>query len=205
MNARRARQLRLEPLQGTSQRGSGFGAARSRDPIAGCDRGAEQKARGISRRTSRASRVDPHKWGPSSAVQRALSGSDRGDVHRPVATCSDRLRGRIPANSSGAPAPRSTGLADADTAPGTTPYSSGGSGDFVRMTAPSPPGVGQLHGVLAVLSSDQNRLGRACGGPAELPSRLPCAACLGEAAVQLDLAKHTKRALLRDCLGSRCA
>ena len=94
--------------QGLPERGRGFGGARSRGPLAGCDRGAGHWARRIFRRTLCAPPgSDPHEWGPSFAVRRApcnygdlTAKADEGG-RQPHASIS----GRIPINDDVAPAP----------------------------------------------------------------------------------------------------
>ena len=94
--------------QGLPERGRGFGGARSRGPLAGCDRGAEHWARRIICRTLCApSGSDPHKWGPSSAVQRApyLYGDLTAEADISGRQPHASVSGRIPIKSDVALAP----------------------------------------------------------------------------------------------------
>jgi hypothetical protein len=94
--------------QGLPERGRGFGEARSRDPLAGCDRGAEHWVRRIFCRTLRApSGSDPHKWGPSSTVRRTpcIHGDLTEEADMSGRQTYAAISGRIPIKSDVAPAP----------------------------------------------------------------------------------------------------
>ena len=94
--------------QGLPERGRGFGEARSRGPLAGCDRGAEHWVRRMFCRTLRApTGSDPHKWGPSSVVRRAphLFGDLTAKADMGGRQTHASVSGRIPIKSDVAPAP----------------------------------------------------------------------------------------------------
>jgi hypothetical protein len=94
--------------QGLPERGRGFGVARSRGPLAGCDRGAEHWVRRMFCRSLRApTGSNPHKWGPSSAVRRApfVYGDLTAKADRSGRQIHASVLGRIPIKSEVAATP----------------------------------------------------------------------------------------------------